>query len=405
MKKAKLILTSSLLTILIVSSIPFLNASETDYVIEGNEILQITDDVFTWSSNLTLKDNAELILDNGTLQIVEDSPQQYCIVLSGHSKIILKNNSTLEYGGPFARSAVPISVADNSYLEVYDSTISVGVAAGDSSEVQLKNSGLSRGLGVNGFSKAAIENSSIYLLGIGDRANVTVPNSNISNLDAVGNSEFRAVDSGIGYGWQTWEGIYWSTDENSSIWMTNCSLGVKSDREELKFNGFSTVWLIDCDLGKGNFDVQGFGAKVFIAYSLTVDVEAENGALIEDVLVSVYYSHDNTLAEQAKTDSEGKVKFVLPQWIIQKFGGTYTGEYKIVTNFDNGYTETDVTLDSSKEIVISPPASNIFEGISALTTLETVLLVIAIILFSVIVALIYFIKSGRAKQNSSQNEI
>ena len=88
------------------------------------------------------------------------------------------------------------------------------------------------------------------------------------------------------------------------------------------------------------------------------------------------------------------------QGFIQKFGGTYTGEYKIVTNFGSGY-ETDVTLDSSKEIVISPRASNIFEGIYALTTLETVLTVIAIILFSVIVALIYFIKSGRAKQSSS----
>jgi hypothetical protein len=402
MKEAKLILISTLLTILIVSLIPFVAASETDYVLEGNETLQITDDVFTWSSNLTLKDNAELILDNGTLQIVEDSPQQYCIVLSGHSKIILKNNSTLEYGGRFTRSAVPISVADNSYLEVSDSTISVGVAAGDSSEVQLKNSRLIRGLGVNGFSKAAIEHSSIYYLGIGDRANVTVSNSNISSLDAVGNSEFRAVDSNIGYSWQTWEGIYWSTDESSSMWMTNCSLGVNSDREELKFKGFSTVWLIDCDLGKGNFDVQGSGAKVFIAYSLTVDVEAKNGAPIEDVLVSVYYNQNSSLAEQAKTGLEGEVKFVLPQWILQKFGGTYTGEYKIVTNFDNRYNETDVTLDSSKEVVISQLASRISDDEPALTTLEIILLLTVITMFSIIVALIYFIKRGHTKQNSSQ---
>jgi len=399
MKEAKLIFISSLLTILIVSSIPFVTASETDYVIEGNETLQITNDVFTWNSNITLKDNAILILDNGTLHIVEDSHKQ--IVLNDNSKLILKNNSTLEYGGPFSSMANPLSVTGNSCLEVSNSTISIGIAAGDNSEVQLKKSILRRGLGVNGFCKTVIENSSIRFLGVGDRANVTVSNSTIAALNAVGNSEFRAVDSSLDND-QTGHSLSFYTGENSSIWMTNCLLGFNSEREALTFHGFSTVWFIDCDLGKGTFNVQGFGAKVFIAYSLIVDVEAENGVPLEDVLVSVYYDHDNTLAEQAQPDLDVKVKFVLPQWILQKFGGTYTGEYKIVTNFDNRYNETDVTLDSSKEVVISQLASRISDDEPALTTLEIILLLTVITMFSIIVALIYFIKRGHTKQNSSQ---
>jgi len=397
MKEAKIILFLSLLTILIISSIPSLNASETDYVLEGNETLQITNDVFTWNVSITLKDNAELILDNGTLQIVEDSHQQRNrIVLNDHSKIILKNSSTLAYIGSHSSSAIPISLTDNSCLEVSDSTINVGVAAGDNSEVQLKKSRLTRGLGVNGFGKAVIENSSIRFFGVGDRANVTVSNSTIAALEAVGNSEFRAFDSSLAND-QTWHSPSFYTAENSSIWMTNCRLGF-NNRQELTFDGASTVWFIDCDLGEGNFNVQGFGAKVFIAYSLYVDVEDENGVPLEDVLVSVYYDHDNTLAEQAQLDSDGEVKLVLPQWIVQKFGGTYTGEYKIVTNLDNGFNETDVTLDSSKKIVISQFTSyvsddeSISDDKSELTTLEIILLLTVITLFSVIVALIYFIK-------------
>ena len=179
--------------------------------------------------------------------------------------------------------------------------------------------------------------------------------------------------------------------------MTNCRLGF-DNRQEMMFDGASTVWFIDCDLGEGTFNVQGFGAKVFIAYSLYVDVEAENGVPLEEVLVSVYYNHNSTLAKQAKVDLDGNVKFVLPQWIIQKFGGTYTGEYKIVTNLDNGFNETDVTLDSSKKIVISQFTSHVSDGEpisddkSNLTMLETILLLTVITLSSVIVALILFYK-------------
>jgi hypothetical protein len=403
MKKTNLVLISIFLTTLMISSIPYLNAVEADFVLEGNETYQIFNKDVSWKRNLILKDNAKLIVDNGTLQFVEDSPQEYRIVLYNHSRLILKNHSTLAYGGPFSSNPIPISVTNNSHFEVSDSTIDVGVAVGGNSEVQIKNSELIKGLGVNGFSKTVVENSSIKFFGVGDRANVTVSNSNISALEAVGNSEFRAFNSSIGYDWERWDGIYLSTDENSSIWMTNCSLGIDDNREEMNFDGFSTVWLINCDLGKGKFNVQGFGTKVFIAYYLNVDVEPEEDVPIEEVLVSVYYNHNSSLAEQAKVDLDGNVKFVLPQWILQKFGGMYTGEYKIVTNLDNGFNETDVTLDSSKKIVISQFTSYvsddepISDDKSELTTLEIILLLTVITLFSVIVALIYFIKRGRGK--------
>jgi hypothetical protein len=398
MKKTNLLLISIFLATLMVSSVPSLNAVEADFVLEGNETYQIADEELSWKRNLILKDNAKLIVDNGTLQFDEESPQEYRIVLYNNSRLILKNHSKLAYAGPFSSDPVPVSVANSSSFEVSDSTVDVGVAVGGNAEVQIKNSELLKGLGANGFSRTVVENSSIKFFGAGDRANVTVHNSNISALETVGNSEFRAFNSSIGYDWQRWGGGYISTDEDSSVWMTNCSLGVSDNREEMNFDGSSTVWLTNCDLGRGNFNVQGSGAKVFIAYYLNVDVEPGKGAPNEEALVSIYYNHNNTLAEQAKVNLDGNAKFVLPQWIIQKFGNIYAGEYKIVTSLDNSFNETDVTLDSSKKVVVSQFDSHISDDEpisddeSALTTLETILLLTVITLFSVIFALIYLLK-------------
>lgn len=367
--RKKFSILSAILTALLVIS-PFRVSSviEGDFVLEGNDVFEVKDKEFEVAGDVILKDDATLIVEHGTLYIVQDRPVQYSYTLLNQAEMILRRGAELEIG-PWVTSH-PIYLRDESVLNVTDSSVHIGIAGGDNSSVWVKNSDLDS-LGAYANTSVQIEDTTIRLgIGTGDLASVKVANSTMSYLRVTGSAQVWMEDSTV-------QSL--SADEKSSVWVLNSTL------EGIALSGSSCVWLVNSHLT--DIEFEGTEAALIHGWYLTVNVKSDN-QVVEDADVEVFYRHNGSVAARGTTDSDGNVRFVLPEWIVQQLGGRYVGDYSIKVSHNNMYGEENVTLSFSKQVSVDlvkstpPPFYTTPLGIG--------ILVIVAFLVGVVIATFFF---------------
>ncbi len=136
---------------------PTLAVAYGSVILSGTNVLPISGSgLYQVKGDILIKDNAKLIITNGTLKILNDLPNQFKITVSGNGSIVMDS------GAITSTNSMQIFLTDNAVLSARDGSVLPG----------------SIKVIIDGHSKVVLANDSVVA------ANFTAPSSSFGNLTA-----------------------------------------------------------------------------------------------------------------------------------------------------------------------------------------------------------------------------
>ena len=359
-----------LITLLIVSPFQVTFATNSisangDFVLSGNKVFEVKDEEFKVSGNVILKDNASLIVTNGTLSIIQSEALQYNYQLMNQARLILQKGSHLQIyiqgekvdQGRY-QDRKPISLNDESMLEVIDSFVHIGISCGDHSSIDLRNSRI-LSLGAYGQTSVQINSTVVHPaftpsgeisedggnVNIGDSVYARMRNSSMRELVVSGKADVQVenlIVKSVSAGTEL-------LDSEVTLWIFDSPSG---EEPGLGLWHSSTIWLVNSPLTESGISFWSPKSLLIFGWYLDVHFNSDNQP-VEGAEVEVYYAHNGSIATKGTTDSDGNARFILPEKTLRKYEGEIIGNYNVKASFNDVYGEEKVTLDSSKQITVN----------------------------------------------------
>jgi hypothetical protein len=343
-------------------------------LLEGNETLHLTRTKGASLGDLVLKDNATLIIDNFVAKAQS-------LQATNNSRIILRNNALLYVHQLSGATPMRIYLMDNASLNSTDSE-TVRIVCRNDTQVWAKNSTL--GIEASGNTAINLANCSSYMR-IAGEANVNITQSDCTVYSMsdksqvnVSNSDIGIAENGLRDESELW--VVNSTfggsillDGESNLWLTNCNI---TAGRYWSINYYANLWVVNSTWNRARSlnlhnqsslcfinsimteneatDIAFTSAKAKISYCwyLSVNINSPEGITLENIKVEVYYSN-GTLVDQNTTDSNGNTRFILARRIWQNDTNEYFVPYTIKAYSADFEGETNIDLDSSKQITLT----------------------------------------------------
>jgi parallel beta-helix repeat protein len=178
-------------------------------------------------------------------------------------------------------------------------------------------------------SRNTIENCTIYNCAQGINVEISSNTNEIRNCRIYSNSK---------------SGMRFNASEDNKVVDSN----IYDNAEAIPIEASASVWFVNTSID----DIYVDSGMAYIEWYLTV-VVTSRGQPVEDAEVDVYYAHDQSLAASGATDSEGKVRFTLPEKILRSGMEEYIGVYRIRATRPGMEGEESCILSESKEVTIS----------------------------------------------------
>jgi len=271
-------------------------------------------------------------------------------------------------------------IYDSSTVVISNTMLMDRVLAFDSSSVSISKSVLGRGASFSGSSLASVTNSTTeWVIDCRDFASVVIENSTVSiRLSFIDESDgIITLRPGYREYWnifvnETVSNINWNiTTVNTNVtswWIQgrdysslsiansilkhldslehSCISISNSTIENAYLSGSSTIKLVNTEV-LDTLIIQE-DSTAYIWWFLMVTVKFNNN-FVRDIKVKVYYAHNETLAVEGITDSNGKVRFTLLEKIVKATETLYIGNYVVKSVSDEKF----LTLDTNKEVTIT----------------------------------------------------
>jgi hypothetical protein len=343
-------------------------------LLEENEVLEITRTKGASLGDLVLRDNATLIVDNF-------SAKAQSLQATNNSQIILKNGAYLYVHQLSGGTPAKIYLSDNASLISTDSS-TVRIMCSGETQVVANNSKLNVFAEENTLVNLNNCNGTFYAR---DNSNFTIVDSlQCSFQEIMDESQVRISDSYVGsFGLSDYSkiSIYDSRltgsiglSGESDAWLINCTIEEYDSKylsdnstlwvinstwnrpKILKMENQSSLWFVNSILTENEGQeilFESAEAKIVYAYYLTVKVESNKSVQLNNMTVVICYSN-GTLIEEATTDTEGKVQFIVERRLWQNGTNQYFVPHIIIA-CGSGYMEekAEVAVDSNKQIILS----------------------------------------------------
>ncbi|PVX26762.1 MAG: hypothetical protein CW691_00405 [Candidatus Bathyarchaeum sp.] len=358
---------------ILVSDLPWPFPAEIE-LLEGNEVLEITRTNGASLGDLILKDNATLIVDNF-------SAKAQSLEATNNSRIILKNDAYLYVHQLSGGTPAKIYLSDNASLISTDSSTvrimcsgetqvvaansKLNVFARENASVNLNNcNGTFDARGNSNFtivnslkcsfqeiideSQVSISNSYVGSFGLSDDAKVSIYHSRLTgSIGLSEESDAWLINCTI----EKYDSKY--LYDNSTLWVINSTW---NRPRILKLENQSVLWFVNSSLTENEGQeifFESAEAKIVYGYYLTVNVESTESVPLKNMTVAICYSN-GTLIEEATTDPEGNVQFIVGRRLWQNGTNQYFVPH-IIKAYGSGYEEkkAEVAMNSNKEITLS----------------------------------------------------
>ena len=336
------------------------SANQEDFVLKGNDVFEVRDRVFNVVGNVVLRDNATVIVENGILSIIQSARLQYNYTLMDRSRLILRKSSHLQIYIPGEEIDTgrfsdrhPVFLRDESTLNISDSSVHIGIVAGPHSLIYAKNAIL-LSLGAFGNTSVQLDGTEVRSIGlgedggnveIGELATARIINSSMRELVVSGKADVRVENSIV----KTVNAGTELLDSEVTLWIFDSPSG---EEPGLGLWHSSTIWLVNSPLTESGISFWSPESLLIFGWYLDVHVNSDNQP-VEGAEVEVYYAHNGSIATKGTTDSDGNVRFILPEKTLRKYEGEKIGNYNVKASFNDVHGEEKVTLDSSKQITVN----------------------------------------------------